>query len=373
MRTVVVTGAGGGIGEATANRFVSHGDRVCGTDLSFDETSHEFIEVVCDVTDAARPRPPQNSWSPSSTDGQTDRAEQRAVQQPQRLTAGLARGAAWPVNGVGGATPDSARGHRPGGWSLETAGEEHIVRFRTNKILEKNRQGRKGLGLGLIYPGAEAIEIVGMLGGFDFVQLDGEHGLFSPESIDEMCRVADGFGLNVIARVPSIDGSTINSYLDRGVIGIWGPHIETAEEAQALVDASLFGPDGQRSWGGGRGNYYNNSALIDIPGGERTEYMRQTNANTLVLCQLESARAFENLDAILEVEGIDGYVFGPNDLAQSMGLPGRPDHPGVVAAERRVAERIHAAGGKLHTDLFAVIELRHLIVDGARRFLAENV
>ena len=246
------------------------------------------------------------------------------------------------------------------------------MRLGSNKIIEKNKQGKKGIGLGLVYPSAEAIEIVGMLGGFDFVQLDGEHGLFSPESIDEMCRVADGFGLNVIARVPDIDGSTINSYLDRGVTGIWGPHIETAEEAQALVDASLFGPDGQRSWGGGRGNYYNNSALIDIPGGERTEYMRRTNANMLVLCQLESARAFENLDAILEVEGFDGYVFGPNDLAQSMGLPGQPGHPDVVDAERRVAERIHAAGGKLHTDLFAVIELRHLIVDGARRFLAEN-
>ena len=160
------------------------------------------------------------------------------------------------------------------------------MRFRRNRILEKNEQGKKGLGLGLVYPSAEAIEIVGMLGGFDFVQLDGEHGLFSPESIDEMCRVADGFGLNVIARVPGIDSSTINSYLDRGVTGIWGPHIETAEEARALVDASLFGPDGQRSWGGGRGNYYNNSALIDIPGGERTEYMRQANANMLVLCQL---------------------------------------------------------------------------------------
>ena len=246
------------------------------------------------------------------------------------------------------------------------------MRFRTNKIVEKNKQSKKGIGLGLVYPSAEAIEIVGMLGGFDFIQLDGEHGLFSPESIDHMCRVADGFGLTVIARVPDISSSTINSYLDRGVIGVWGPHIETAEEAQALVDASLFAPDGQRSWGGGRGNYYNNSALIDMPGSERTEYQRQTNANMLVLCQLESTRAFENLDAILEVKGFDGYVFGPHDLALSMGLSGQPGHPDVVSTEREMAERIHAAGGKLATELFTVIELRHLIVEGAQQFLADN-
>ena len=247
------------------------------------------------------------------------------------------------------------------------------MKIRTNKIIEKNKKGKKGVGLGLIYPSAEAIEIIGMLGGFDFVQLDGEHGLFSPESIDEMCRVADGFGLNVIARAPDCSASTINSYLDRGITGLWGPHIETAEEAQALIDGCLYGPQGKRSWGGGRSTYYNNPALIDIQGGERTEYMQQTNANMLVLCQLESARAFENIDAILEVKGFDGYVFGPNDLAHSMGLPGQPGHPDVVATERQMADRIHAAGGKLYTELVAVIELRHLIVDAAQQFLADNV
>ena len=45
------------------------------------------------------------------------------------------------------------------------------MKFRTNKIIEKNKKGKKGVGLGLLYPSAEAIEIIGMLGGFDFVQL----------------------------------------------------------------------------------------------------------------------------------------------------------------------------------------------------------
>ena len=128
-----------------------------------------------------------------------------------------------------------------------------MVRVRRNNILAKNRQGQKGLGCGLVFPSAEIVELIGMNGGFDHVNLDGEHGLFSPESIDAMCRVADGYGLTVTARVPNIDSSTINRFLDRGVMGILGPHIETAEQAKALVDACRFTPDGQRSWGGGRG------------------------------------------------------------------------------------------------------------------------
>ena len=52
-----------------------------------------------------------------------------------------------------------------------------------------------------------------------------------------------------------------------------------------------------------------------------------------------------------------------------MGLPGQPGHPDVVSTERQMADRIYASGGKLHSDLIAVIELRHLIVEGAQQFL----
>ncbi len=79
-----------------------------------------------------------------------------------------------------------------------------MVNVRTNNILEKNRQGQRGLGFGLVFPSAELVELVGMGGGFDFINLDGEHGLFSPESIDAMCRAADGYGLTVTARFPNI-------------------------------------------------------------------------------------------------------------------------------------------------------------------------
>ena len=245
-----------------------------------------------------------------------------------------------------------------------------MVNVRKNNILEKNRQGKLGLGFGLVFPSTELIELVGMNGGFDAINLDGEHGLFSPESIDAMCRAADGYGLTVTARVPNIMSSTINLFLDRGVLGILGPHIETPEQAKALVDACRFVPEGQRSWGGGRGTFYNDPDLIDQPGSQRTEYMAQANKEMLVMGQLETALAFENLDAILAVGGIDAFAWGSNDLAQSMGFPGQPDHPEVKEAESGIEERIHAAGRKMTWDLSTTINAPTVFLEGIRGFLA---
>lgn len=247
-----------------------------------------------------------------------------------------------------------------------------MVKFRKNNIFEKNRQGKKGLGISLVFPSVEAIELIGMLGGFDFVNLDGEHGLFSPESIDAMARTADGYGLTTIARVPGRVPSVINQYLDRGVIGILGPHVETAEEAKALVDACRFTPQGERSWGGGRGTFYNSAVLIDQPGIQRTEYMEQANKEMLVMCQLESTKSFENIEEILGVEGLDAFSWGTNDLAQSMGYPGRPDHPDVVAEQDRIGDLIHSRGRKLSSDLHTAMAINEAILDTAQQFLSDN-
>ena len=92
----------------------------------------------------------------------------------------------------------------------------------------------------------------------------------------------------------------------------------------------------------------------------------------LVMAQLESATAFENLDAILEVEGIDCFAWGTNDLAQSMGYPGQPEHPVVMDAQNAVGERIHAAGRHISSDLHVAIALNDLILNGSRDFLAAN-
>ena len=238
---------------------------------------------------------------------------------------------------------------------------------RKNKVLEKMRQGKKAYGCTLEFPSTAVVELLGVAG-LDFVLFDSEHGPFTPESIDDLCRVADLAGLTPLARVTSNDAPTINRFLDRGIMGVMAPHINTAEEARAVVNAVRFGPIGQRSWGGGRGTDWNNQPTDEV----KQAYMRETNSNMLLMVQLETAQAYENLDSILKVEGIDFYAYGPNDLAQSMGYPGQPNHPKALEATRRTTERIHAAGKKVISDVMVSMRAADAIVSTARELLKQK-
>src|SRR6476646_10215109 len=195
-----------------------------------------------------------------------------------------------------------------------------------NTILKKNREGLKALVVALTTPSTEAIEWCARVG-FDAVNLDGEHGSFSPDSVDLICRVAHGYGMSVTARVPSIDPWMINLWLDRGLQGILGPHIENGADAQRLADACLFPPDGKRSWGGGRGTLFNEDAELNARHGGKLAFAKWTNANMIVSAQMESKKAYDNLDEILAVKGLTYLAGGPNDFAASLGVTGQPDHP----------------------------------------------
>jgi len=240
-----------------------------------------------------------------------------------------------------------------------------------NSILKKNREGKKALVLGLTYPSTEAIELAARVG-FDAVNLDGEHGGFSPDAVDLLVRVAQGFGMSVTARVPSIDPWVINYWLDRGLQGILGPHIDTKEEAQRLADACLFPPDGRRSWGGGRGTLFNEDAELDARHGGKLGFARWTNANMIVSAQIESKTAYDNLDAILSVPGLMSISGGPNDFAASLGHPGEPNHPERQRLTEDAERRARAAGKKVSSDMTVTMALQELILGAGREFVAKH-
>lgn len=236
--------------------------------------------------------------------------------------------------------------------------------MRTNKILEKMKAGEKAIGCALTFSSSTIVELLGMAG-FDFVQFDAEHGPFTPESLDDLCRVADMAGLTPIARVPDIEDSTILRCLDRGVMGIMGPHITNTDRARQLAEACRYVPRGKRSFGSARGAYFG-----DFESGP--QYMEHTNAQVLVIAQLEDVQVLDHIDDILEVDGIDVYASGVQDIAQSIGLPGQPDHPKVKQFEAQVASAVHAAGKKTHEDVYVLARSTDLILDAAKTFLRNN-
>ena len=96
--------------------------------------------------------------------------------------------------------------------------------MRVNNVITKMQAGEKAYGCSLTFPSAAVVELMGQAG-LDHVSFDSEHSPFTPDTIDDLCRVADMAGLTPMARVPNIDPSTILRFLDRGIMGVTGPHI----------------------------------------------------------------------------------------------------------------------------------------------------
>jgi 4-hydroxy-2-oxoheptanedioate aldolase len=97
--------------------------------------------------------------------------------------------------------------------------------------------------------------------------------------------------------------------------------------------------------------------------------MEHTNANILVIAQLEDVDVLNHIAEILSVDGIDLYASGAQDIAQSMGLPGQPNHPRVKEFEAQVIDAVHAAGKKMADDVMLSARAVNLFLDGARAFL----
>jgi 4-hydroxy-2-oxoheptanedioate aldolase len=229
--------------------------------------------------------------------------------------------------------------------------------MKSNNILAKMRRGRKAIGAVFTFASEELVEMLGGTG-IDFVHFDAQHGSMSCETVERLCRVADLVGLTPTARVPANNPSTILRFLDRGVMGITCPDVNTREEAERLANACRYAPEGTRSFGSGRSNNY--GQLHD-----RKEWMASTNADIFVCAQLESAASLENLEDIIAVPGIDFWAFGPNDLAQSMALTGQPDHPDVQRAIADAKNRIRRAHKRLAADVMTMFRVDEIVVQGA--------
>jgi 2-keto-3-deoxy-L-rhamnonate aldolase RhmA len=209
--------------------------------------------------------------------------------------------------------------------------------MRSNTMKEKLRAGQRALGLSVMIPSAQIVEMAGGLG-FDWVLIDCEHGTVGLETAELMIMAAEAAGVTPIVRPKSRSYQDIVEVMDRGAAGVQVPHVIDAASARAAVDAVKFHPVGRRSLAAGTrasGYGYRGSAGA---------FVEQANAASLVCVQIEDEAAIHNIDEILTVEHVDVFFIGPSDLSASMGFPGNPKAEPVARAIESTLKKITAAG-----------------------------
>jgi 2-keto-3-deoxy-L-rhamnonate aldolase RhmA len=209
--------------------------------------------------------------------------------------------------------------------------------MKQNRMKEKLRAGEPVFGVSVMIPSPQIVEMVAAAG-FDWVLLDCEHGTLTLESVELMAMAAEASGITAIARPVTRSPEHILQVLDRGVMGVQVPHVNTAEDAREVLAAVKYHPAGRRGLAAGT-----RAAVYDAHG-TLAEYVKAANEATLVAIQLEEQAAIDNIDALLEVDGIDVFFIGPSDLSQSMGYPGDPKAPPVAAAIESSFRKMREAG-----------------------------
>ena len=198
-----------------------------------------------------------------------------------------------------------------------------------NRTKARLKAGELALGMGLRQ--ARTVDIATIAGtcGFDWLFIDTEHNSMSIDTACQISMAAIATGVTPIVRVPGHQHYHCARALDNGALGVVVPHVDTAEEAQAIADACRYPPLGQRSIAGSMPGL----AFESVAVGDAT---RRMNEETLVVVMLESPRAIDNADSIASIEGIDALLVGTNDLCAEMGIHGDFGNPRVQQAYAKV-------------------------------------
>jgi 2-keto-3-deoxy-L-rhamnonate aldolase RhmA len=167
--------------------------------------------------------------------------------------------------------------------------------------------------------------------GIDFVFIDTEHIALDRSELSWMCRTYSALGLPPLVRVPSPDPYQACQVLDGGAVGLIAPYIESPEQVRELVGAVKFRPlKGDRLE-----SFLNGDSELEP---ELQEYLEVKNQKHILLINIESQPALDQLDAILSVPGLDGILIGPHDLSCSLGIPEQYDHPKFQAAIKTIIQ-----------------------------------
>ncbi|MEQ4617057.1 MAG: aldolase/citrate lyase family protein [Corticimicrobacter sp.] len=181
--------------------------------------------------------------------------------------------------------------------------------------------------------------------GLDFVFIDTEHTALGVDGqLEKMLLAARVAGVDALVRVSGTIEAEIRTSLELGATGVIIPQVHNAEQMRAIIRMSKFPGMGRRG-----GDSSVRSARFAAAGFDWQAYTESENARTVIVPMAESHEFFDDIDAILDVPGIDAVHFGPADYSLSRNLPVdyRMRHPEVRARLEELLEKCHARSIKV--------------------------
>jgi len=228
--------------------------------------------------------------------------------------------------------------------------------YRKNLLRQKLQAGEKLIGTWHEIPDPVVTEILS-LSGLDFVLVDNEHGPGDVLTVANQLRAANGTDTTLVVRIPWNDHVMIKKLLDIGVESIMVPMVENAEEAEAVVSAVRYPPRGIRG-------IAHTDARASEYGFKADEYLETASDNTFVICQVESAKAANNIDEIVAVDGLDMIFIGPFDLSASLGTPAKFENPEHQRLMKKTVDATKAAGKYLGVTPYGTNSMADLYSQG---------
>lgn len=198
-------------------------------------------------------------------------------------------------------------------------------------MLKREKMRTPGICLGSwISTGSATVAEIAALSGLDWLLIDLEHSSLTESGLIEILRATSGHDVASVVRVPSHEAGMIGRTLDWGAHAVMVPHVESAEQAEAIVGAMRYPPSGFRGFSSSVRAY---SYGMVAPG---------TVPRPLLFAQIESAEGIAHVEAIAAVDGVDVLFVGPADLRMS--LAATPGAPPFEAAVEKVLEAARAGG-----------------------------
>jgi len=173
--------------------------------------------------------------------------------------------------------------------------------------------------------------------GYDAVWVDGEHRVWDMRELAAFIVRHHLADIDCLYRPPTVEKTGLSRLLEDGVTALMIPQVNTAVQARHLVEATKFPPVGERGLDG--------SGLdAGFWVGKTPDYVEQRNHETLLILQIETPQAVENLAEIIAVPGVDALLLGPGDLSLRLGCTASIRDPKIHAAVEKMAAVCAAAG-----------------------------